>query len=350
MDDHGKIEDASLASPAPSSQSCTLPSFLRAIFAEPLGKPPRDVLRARFDALEAVSATLPGLPHALLQRFTSSPLASKNRYRLVLPLSEARVKLHRNDDADADDDDYINANYVRGSLCTRDGASNALYTLSSRRYIATQAPVPAAVPDFWRMCWEQGVSLVLMLVRVHPRKAECYWPGPEGVNFGGLLVTLLSEEPVDRGLWRRRFSLDCKCSGGTDDDDDDVKGWDHRELIHYQYEGWPDHGPPDSHGDFFRLHHRVSSDPEFARSPIVIHCRYLALYGLTHRHSAGVGRTGTFITIDTLVNMIQSGGPLLPATDEAEADWIMQVILEARRHRPWFVETEVGICLHLHNL
>lgn len=55
------------------------------------------------------------------------------RYRHIWPFEHARVRLHQKKDAD---DDYVNASYVQ-PLGT------------SRRYIATQGPLPATFTDFW---------------------------------------------------------------------------------------------------------------------------------------------------------------------------------------------------------
>lgn len=65
--------------------------------------------------------------------------AGKNRYNNVLPYDHSRVVLKGNGKAD-----YINANWV-------DGVNQP------RAYIATQAPVPDTIPDFWTMVWGEKV-------------------------------------------------------------------------------------------------------------------------------------------------------------------------------------------------
>jgi rhodanese-related sulfurtransferase len=57
---------------------------------------------------------------------------AKNRYRNIWPFEHSRVRLG----AGAGGDDYVNASFIQ-PLCT------------SRRYIATQGPLPATFDDFW---------------------------------------------------------------------------------------------------------------------------------------------------------------------------------------------------------
>jgi protein tyrosine phosphatase len=224
------------------------PAFLKSIFVAS-DTLPRSYLRRQFEELEAYSSTLPGLPHDVFQRYTAPPLAFKNRYRLVLPLSDARVKLRNIDGCliEENQNDYINANYVG----------------HDKRYIATQAPLPRSIPDFWRMVWGEGALCIVMLVRVHPHKADCYWPASKGrsFNFTGLTVTLQTCEYVAEGLCKREFLLKC--------------GEESRLVIQFHFENWPDHGPPTSFKEFYSIHSLISSHSSFLSRPVIIHCRYI---------------------------------------------------------------------------
>lgn len=260
-------------------------------------QPAADILRRKFEQVEAHSATLPGLPHHLLTRFTSPPCSLKNRYRLVLPLSEHRVRL-----GNGQDDDYINASFVDG-----------------KRYIATQAPLPRSFADFWQMVVEQRVPVIVMLVRVQPRKAEQYWPDRVGMTImhgDRFEVTVDECMTVFEGLVKRRILVH------------DFASSTRHAVTHYYYDGWPDHGPPRSCADFNRLHDALSSDLHNASDPVVVHC------------SAGVGRTGCFITIDRLYRQYHVSSDPDPDQPDDTDDAITRFIMDARRHRPWFVETE----------
>ena len=76
---------------------------------------------------------------------------NKNRYANVMPFDETRV--HLSIVTGVEGSDYINANYVDGYM-------------QRRAFIATQAPIPDTIPDFWRMVWEQESSTIVMLSNV----------------------------------------------------------------------------------------------------------------------------------------------------------------------------------------
>ncbi|RDB29255.1 Receptor-type tyrosine-protein phosphatase gamma [Hypsizygus marmoreus] len=123
---------------------------------------------------------------------------AKNRYRHIWPFEHARVRLHCAGSAGEDVcrwgpgrcvDDYVNASYVQ-PLGTH------------RRYIATQGPLEATFNDFWRLCWEQNVHVIVMLTKeVEGSMVKCgaYWAdvGVVGVEpvrvFGPLTLKLVSK-------------------------------------------------------------------------------------------------------------------------------------------------------------
>ncbi|KAF9457471.1 hypothetical protein BDZ94DRAFT_1301884 [Collybia nuda] len=122
---------------------------------------------------------------------------AKNRYRHIWPFEHARVRLHPQSSeearvGDGDGDDYVNASYVQPLGTTR-------------RYIATQGPLPATFNDFWRLCWEQNVHVIVMLTReVEGSMVKCgsYWvdDGDEDREkkytrtYGPLTLKLLKKE------------------------------------------------------------------------------------------------------------------------------------------------------------
>ncbi|KAF9569789.1 hypothetical protein CPC08DRAFT_756770 [Agrocybe pediades] len=124
---------------------------------------------------------------------------AKNRYRHIWPFEHARVRLHQKRETD---DDYINASYIQ-PLGT------------NKRYIATQGPLPATFTDFWTLCWEQNVHVIVMLTReVEGAMVKCgaYWTD---TDFGPLRLRLVSteglpppdEHPATAGYFNDHSSL-----------------------------------------------------------------------------------------------------------------------------------------------
>lgn len=196
----------------------------------------------------------------------------KNRYKNVLAYDATRVVLQP---AKKKGPDYVNANWIPG----KDG---------SQDYIASQGPVPASFGDFWSMVLQTGVETIVMTTReVEGGKLKChrYWPDPTSkpmkkqLKFNDCKVTFQSSE-YHEGHTIRQFLLEGKRNGKK------AK----REVTQICYESWPDHGVPLSSDEFLSFREKVvqlqeqQSDPKL---PLLVHC------------SAGVGRTGTYIAIDT---------------------------------------------------
>ncbi|KAH9836776.1 uncharacterized protein C8Q71DRAFT_796909 [Rhodofomes roseus] len=113
---------------------------------------------------------------------------NKNRYRNIWPFEHARVRLRK---ARPDDDDYMNASYVQ-PLGTK------------KRYIATQGPLAATYNDFWTLCWEQNVHVIVMLTReIEGNTVKCgkYWTEGE---YGPLRLQLLATDDTPERERRRR--------------------------------------------------------------------------------------------------------------------------------------------------
>ncbi|NWX49098.1 PTN6 phosphatase, partial [Steatornis caripensis] len=96
-----------------------------------------------------------------------------------------------------------------------------------------------------------------------------------------------------------------------------------RLVKHYQYFSWPDHGVPNEPGGVLSFLDQVNraqrSIPD--TGPIIVHC------------SAGIGRTGTIIVIDILVDIIHRQGL------DCDID-IPKTIQMVRRQRSGMVQTE----------
>ena len=91
-------------------------------------------------------------------------------------------------------------------------------------------------------------------------------------------------------------------------------------LFHYL--GWPDHGVPANAISMINFIRRVRKSHPYSNTDImVVHC------------SAGVGRTGTFITLDYMLERIKSERSIN----------IYQFISELRKQRVLMVQTLVSI-------
>uniref|UniRef100_A0A8C1VHJ8 Protein tyrosine phosphatase receptor type O n=1 Tax=Cyprinus carpio TaxID=7962 RepID=A0A8C1VHJ8_CYPCA len=218
----------------------------------------------------------------------------KNRYTNILPYDFSRVKLIslHNDEGS----DYINANFIPG------------YN-SPHEFIATQGPLPETRNDFWNMVLQQKSHIIVMLTQCNERrrvKCDHYWPfTEEPVAYGDITVEMLSE--TDSPEWTiRNFRL-----GYADETQD---------ILHFNYTSWPDHGVPTVNAieSILQFVQIVRQQVSRTKGPIVVHC------------SAGVGRTGTFIALDRLMQHIQ----------EHEYVDVLGLVSDMRSHRLSMVQTE----------
>ncbi|XP_045895053.1 receptor-type tyrosine-protein phosphatase O isoform X2 [Micropterus dolomieu] len=218
----------------------------------------------------------------------------KNRYTNILPYDFSRVKLisMHNDEGS----DYINANYIPGYK-------------HAKEYIATQGPLPETRNDFWKMVLQQKSPIIVMLTQCNERrrvKCDHYWPfTDEPVMYGEISVEMLSE--TESPEWTTRtFRL-----GYADET---------QEVLHLNYTSWPDHGVPTVNAieSILQFVHIVRQQANRTKDPVIVHC------------SAGVGRTGTFIALDRLMQHIR----------EHEFADILGMVSEMRSHRLSMVQTE----------
>ncbi|XP_028440802.1 receptor-type tyrosine-protein phosphatase beta [Perca flavescens] len=221
----------------------------------------------------------------------------KNRYNNILPYDSTRVKLSYVDDDPCSD--YINASYIPGNNFRRE-------------YVATQGPLPGTKDDFWKMIWEQNVHNMVMVTQcVEKGRVKCdhYWPcDQDSLYYGDMIVQMLSESVLPE--WTiREFTI---CS----DEQRSVS----RLVRQFHYTVWPDHGVPDTtHSlvQFVRtVRDYVNRSP--GSGPTVVHC------------SAGVGRTGTFIVLDRVLQQL----------DTRDTLDIYGAVFDLRLHRSHMVQTE----------
>ncbi|XP_053320347.1 receptor-type tyrosine-protein phosphatase O isoform X2 [Spea bombifrons] len=242
----------------------------------------------QFEELKMVGVDLPHVAADLPANKT------KNRYTNILPYDFSRVKLissHEEEGAD-----YINANYIPG------------YS-SLQEYIATQGPLPETRNDFWTMILQQKCQVVVMLTQCNEKrriKCDHYWPfTADPVRYGDVTVEMVSEE--EQPDWAYRvFRISYA------DETHHVK--------HYNFTAWPDHGVPSANAaeSLLQFVQMVRHKAAKTKWPITVHC------------SAGVGRTGTFISLDRLMQHIR---------DHEFVD-VLGLVAELRSFRMSMVQTE----------
>ncbi|XP_056432785.1 receptor-type tyrosine-protein phosphatase H-like [Gadus chalcogrammus] len=220
----------------------------------------------------------------------------KNRFTNVLPYDWCRVKL--SPQIEQENSDYINASYLPG------------YS-GSKEYIAAQGPLAGTLDDFWRMVWEQGVRAIAMVtncIEGDRPKCEQYWPlDYTPCLYGDLLVTSASEQTQPD--WTiRSFTVKNRATS------------EQRSVQHFHFRAWPDHGVPEGTWPLlqFRELLRRHIEQEGDGSPTLVHC------------SAGVGRTGTLVALDVLLQQLET---------EAVVD-VATFVHKMRLSRPLMVQTE----------
>jgi len=209
-----------------------------------------------------------------------------NRYVDILPHPKTQVKL--NEINGVKTTTYINANFVRG------------YYGEPRYYIAAQGPLPTTVASFVRMMWEQKCRICIQVTGFtenRKRKCERYFPvsvGEAGAQEYDGLKCLLRSTKLKKGYQVSTLELS-------------KQGMPTQVVLHYWFIAWPDHGVPvDSSGQLcpdnvlgmmeeIRAENtalQAAAPSGTEQPPLLVHC------------SAGVGRTGTIIAIDHVMNAI----------------------------------------------
>jgi protein tyrosine phosphatase len=223
----------------------------------------------------------------------------KNRLVNILPYEATRVTLQPlTSGADPlAGTDYINANFVDG-YATR------------RAYIATQAPLAETVEDFWRMLWEHNSTLVVMITKLREmgrEKCVAYWPSERSVRYQYLVVDPIAEYNMTQYVLRE-FKVT------------DARDGQSRTVRQFQFVEWPEQGVPASSESVVELIAQVHKTKEqFGQTgPITVHC------------SAGVGRTGVFISLSIVLERIRY---------EAHVD-VYNTVKVLRAQRPAMVQTE----------
>lgn len=222
----------------------------------------------------------------------------KNRYSDVLPYDLNRVLLKET--ASATGTDYINASYIRD------------HDPKNPSYIATQGPLLQTVPDFWQMVWEQGVVVIVNLTKLSDLglpQCHRYWPEEQQpiVTYRIYEVHLVSEHIWCEDYLVRSFYLKNLQTSET------------RTVTQFHFLSWPDLNVPSTPKPLLEFRRKVNKCFRGRASPVVVHC------------SGGVGRTGTYILIDMVLNKMMRGAK--------EID-IAATVEHLRDQRPSMVKTK----------
>nr|BAA03003.1 MPTPdelta [Mus musculus domesticus] len=230
-------------------------------------------------------------------RFISANLPCnkfKNRLVNIMPYESGRVCLQPIRGVEGSD--YINASFLDGYR-------------QQKAYIATQGPLAETTEDFWRMLWEHNSTIVVMLTKLREmgrEKCHQYWPAERSARYQYFVVDPMAEYNMPQYILRNSRSR--------------MPGIQSRTVRQFQFTDWPEQGVPKSGEGFIDFIGQVHKTKEqFGQDgPISVHC------------SAGVGRTGVFITLSIVLERMRYEG----VVD------IFQTVKMLRTQRPAMVQTE----------
>ena len=351
-------------------------------------------------------------------------VASRNRYTNVQPWDSSRIKLKR----PIAGSDYVNASPIRlKSIATRSSLQkessifplsqgsrssseplpgengNTEVTLSETKYIATQGPKDGHFSHFWQMVMQEtvgDVGVIVMLTNCYEgNKEKCSQYFPVNMDNPTMYLAVNEAGDDDKQATQGDPFCDTPCDETIADSDDTgisdpipeggpvqdgsrassdkvtllsvthnpAIGCEVREMrleisgkskviYHYLFGKWPDYGKPEAEDRRALLELVKHSAQRAVRpdNPRFVHC------------SAGVGRTGTFIALDHLLQELESGnliaksnmdavaqntknstwgrsGPVRESTPEVKEDIIYETVDKLREQRMMMVMNELQL-------
>uniref|UniRef100_A0AC34QPT9 Uncharacterized protein n=1 Tax=Panagrolaimus sp. JU765 TaxID=591449 RepID=A0AC34QPT9_9BILA len=248
-----------------------------------------DVLKKGIIGLQKEFSTFSTIENKLTRVPQNSQTITKFRYKDVQCIDKSRVVLYFLSGYG----DFIHANWVRSDLF-------------ESAFICTQGPLENTAGDFWRMIWQEKVVNIFMLCNIVENNIDkCfqYWPKNTGETKTFLnVLTIKCEGITDPDVNMRHTNLSIAFRGEI------------RYAVHIQWHTWPDKFVPQNPVPAFKL----LAISRATRTPTVVHC------------SAGIGRTGTLVTLELLQqNLLHGIAPNLRS-----------LIAEVRFQRAQAVQTE----------
>lgn len=206
-------------------------------------------------------------------------------HKIIPPFEPSVLKANPN---------YVNTTIPKPSEEAENGVQ--MDHVYNKIYIATQGCLPNTVYPFWSMIWQEDVRIIIMTTKEIERgkvKCERYWPELNKTEVFKKFTVYNESESSTPDYTLRIFLV-------TKKDEHDVK----RTIYHFHFTAWPDHGVPSEPGRVlnilldvnYRLQQIMTGPNPPAQAVVCVHC------------SAGIGRTGTFIVIDMILDQIRKEG------------------------------------------
>ena len=171
-------------------------------------------------------------------------------------------------------------------ISTKDKYINAspINIIEKNYFISTQGPIKRTIEHFWTMINDYKSNVIIMLCKLEEDgRSKCakYWDNK--LSMERFIVEVQTKETIKKDNYIiRKIKL-------TEKPSEVSKGQNEPRIItQIHFTGWPDNGIPDTKdGKVFETFEEIicEVDKLKGKAPIVVHC------------SAGVGRTGTFISM-----------------------------------------------------
>uniref|UniRef100_A0A3Q3MN22 protein-tyrosine-phosphatase n=1 Tax=Mastacembelus armatus TaxID=205130 RepID=A0A3Q3MN22_9TELE len=196
----------------------------------------------------------------------------KNRYIDIVAYDHSRVKLNPLAGKGSKHIDYISVNYVEVSA------------------FKTQGPLQSTFEDFCQMVLEQNTGIIVMitdLVEKGWRKCDQHWLTESSEEYGNIVVTVKSTK-IHACCIFRCFTLHKKVKGNPKPQVQSEKT-----VLQYHHTHWSDIGVPEYTLPLLTFVRRSFTAQMLDVGSMLVHC------------SAGVGRTGTYIVINSMLQQIR---------------------------------------------